>query len=511
VSESTQIKVPMNRVEGDLEIRVVIENDRVKDAWSSGTMYRGIENILLNRGALDGLVITPRICGICSTAHLAAASLALDAISGASPPPDAVRIRNIALMAETVQSDMRQVFLMFAADFAQSSHRDIPLHGEAVKRYEPLKGETAVEVIRATKKVLEIVAVLGGQWPHSSYMIPGGVTTIPSLDNLMQCRYLLDRFRGWYEQRILGCDLERWLEVRSEEDLNRWLEETPSHADSDLGFFVRFARHLGLQSMGRGHENFLSFGQLDLPDGTAVRGRLEGSSRRIPAGFAVGTERSPLDQEKISEHVAHSWFQDYEGGRHPFRGETVPYASGAEKEKYSWAKAPRYDDRPAETGPLAEMVVSGSPLFLDLVGRNGASALVRELARLVRPAEMLPAMAQWLSEISPEGSFYTRSPKILEGKGYGLINAARGALGHWVEILDGKIQRYQIITPTAWNGSPRDASDLRGPWEEALIGTPVRDPENPVELGYVIRSFDPCLVCTVHSLSGPRTKRIRLP
>jgi hydrogenase large subunit len=127
---------------------------------------------------------------------------------------------------------------------------------------------------------------------------------------------------------------------------------------------------------------------------------------------------------------------------------------------------------------------------------------------------MLPAMDRWLSEISPEGSFYTRSPKIGEGTGYGLINAARGALGHWVEILDEKIHRYQIITPTAWNGSPRDSSHLRGPWEEALIGTPVRDPENPVELGYVIRSFDPCLVCTVHSLSGPRvgrTKRIRLP
>jgi len=117
----------------------------------------------------------------------------------------------------------------------------------------------------------------------------------------------------------------------------------------------------------------------------------------------------------------------------------------------------------------------------------------------------MTAMEQWFSEITPDGSFYIPAPTIVEGEGFGTTEAARGALGHWVKIANARIQHYQIITPTAWNGSPRDSQDVRGPWEEALIGTPVRDPENPVELGHVIRSFDPCLVCTVHAIRGGRS------
>ena len=120
-------------------------------------------------------------------------------------------------------------------------------------------------------------------------------------------------------------------------------------------------------------------------------------------------------------------------------------------------------------------------------------------------------MEQWLAEITPDGTFYVPAPAITDGAGVGTTEAARGALGHWVKIADGQIAHYQIITPTAWNGSPRDSDDVRGPWEEALLGTPVRDPANPVELGHVVRSFDPCLVCTVHTIQhGRRGVRRRL-
>ena len=220
------LNIPLNRVEGDLEIRIELADGRVVDAWSSGTMYRGIENILVGRGPLDGLVITPRICGICTTAHLTAASKALDAIAGIQPPPDAVRVRNLALTTESLQSDVRQTFLTFAADFANPAYRERPLFEEACRRYTPLKGETAIEVIRQTKRVLEIVAILGGQWPHSSYMVPGGIATVPSLADLLQCRHLLAAYRSWYETRILGCPIERWREVRSQAGLDGWLEES---------------------------------------------------------------------------------------------------------------------------------------------------------------------------------------------------------------------------------------------------------------------------------------------
>ena len=498
------LNIPLNRVEGDLEIRVELQDGRVSDAWSSGTMYRGIENILIGRGPLDGLVITPRICGICTTAHLTAASKALDAIAGIQPPPDAVRVRNLALMTEMVQSDVRQTFLTFAADFANPAYRERPLFEEACRRYAPLQGETVIDVIRQTKRVLEIVAILGGQWPHSSYMVPGGVASVPGLADLLQCRHILAAYRSWYEARILGCPIERWREVRSQADLDGWLEESATHRDSDLGFFIRFARDIGLDQIGRGHGNFLSFGQLDLPPDTQVRGLGGATGHLIPAGFARGTEVGPFDQAKVAEHVAHSWYVDYAGGRHPSAGQTQPYASGGEGHKYSWAKAPRYDGLPAETGPLAEMVIARHPLFLELMAQ-GPSAFIRQLARLVRPAEVMSAMEQWLSEITPDGTFYNPTPAISEGEGFGTTQAARGALGHWVKIADSKIQHYQIITPTAWNGSPRDSDDVRGPWEEALVGTPVADPANPVVLGHVVRSFDPCLVCTVHALHRGRS------
>lgn len=499
--------IPLNRVEGDLEIRVELENNRVVDAWSSGTMFRGFENLLIGRGALDGLVITPRVCGICSTTHLMAAARALDHIAGVEPPANAVRLRNVTLMVESCQSDVRQSVLMFLPDFTASLYANHPLYAEAVKRYAPLAGERCIDVVRQTKTILEIIAILGGQWPHSAHMVPGGVTYIPPLAELNQCRHILKHFRQWYEKSVLGCTLERWQAVQSAAGLDAWLNECDAHRNSDTGFFLRFAREAGLHEQGRGHGHFLSYGSLDLPIDSAIAGPGAGK-QLVAAGLVAGDGRVlPFDQSHVAEHVASSWYVDYPGGKHPFEGETVPYASGADGRKYSWSKAPRYADLPAETGPLAERIIAGDPLFTDLLRRDGVNLVIRQLARLTRPATLLPAMATWIDEMAARygESYYTPVPPIEEGRGFGLIEAARGALGHWVEIRNGKIARYQIVTPTAWNGSPRDYQGVRGPWEEALIGTAIADIDNPVEAGHVVRSFDPCLVCTVHVVGADET------
>jgi len=499
------INVPLNRVEGDLEVSVDMEGDIVTNARCTGSMFRGFEKILLGRGALDGLVITPRICGICTTGHLTAASLALDMIASVKPPPDAVRLRNLALMTEMIQSDMRHGFLMFTGDFVNATYKDLELFDEAKQRYESFKGEAVFEVIRETKKVVEIVAILGGQWPRSSFMVPGGVVSLPNQNDLVKCRLLLEQYRRWYEQKILGCELEHWLAVESVSDLDKWLEEKDSHRDSHLGFLIRYARRIGLDKIGMGHENYISYGGFELPENTSLQ-VTEGQKCLVPVGFARSSRVEDFDQNKILEHVAYSWFTDAEAGVHPAVGETDPYASGYEGEKYSWAKAPRYDGVPAETGPLAEMIIGQKPLFVDLVKQKGASVLTRELARLVRPAELIPAMEVWLSEITADGNFYNPPPEILDGEGYGLTQVTRGALGHWVRIEEGKIARYQIISPTTWNLSPRDSNGIRGPAEEALMATEIKDIHNPVELGHIVRSFDACLVCTVHAVGS--NKRI---
>ena len=490
----------INRVEGDLEIRVELEDGVVSEAWSAGKMYRGFENILVGRAPLDGLVITPRICGICTTAHLYAAAKALDMIFRVKIPDNAKKVRNATLMVEHIQNDIRQTFLLFSSDFTRNHYRSHPLFNEAIRRYETVKGETVFQAIRETKQLIEIIAILGGQWPHSSFMVPGGVVSIPNTGEISQCLYLLRNFRKWYESRVLGCRLERWMAITTRSALFDWLEEKESHRQSDLGFFIRFSEEAGLETLGRGYDNHICFGLFDMPEQTEIKGT-NGNTHFIPSGFFRGHEMEAFEQEKISEDICHSWFDDPEkNARHPFFGSTNPYATGTEGDKYSWAKAPRYDKLPAETGPLAEMIMSANPLFVDLTDK-GANVFSRQLARIVRPVYLIPVLEAWLKEVSKsKGVFFKDHRKIDTGEGFGLIEAPRGALGHWVKLKKGKITKYQIITPTAWHASPKDSNKMRGPLEQAIIGTAVKDQQDPVEIEHVIRSFDPCLVCTVHAI-----------
>jgi hydrogenase large subunit len=504
------INIPLNRAEGDLEIKIEIENGIITEAWSAGTMFRGFENMMRGRGALDGLVITPRVCGICSLTHLTAAVEALDAIADVTPPDNARRLRNLALMVETIQSDVRQALLMFMVDFTnRETYHDHQLGSEAEKRYSPLAGKSAIEVIRETKRLLQIVAIIGGQWPHTSFMVPGGVTSIPEISKILQCRIIYERFCSWYERSVLGCSIERWLEIKNVDELNKWLEESPSHRESEVGFFIRFARLAGLDLIGKGSGRFLSYGNFTLPQETSLSG-VEG--RLIGSGFAVGTDVFPFEAGRISEDISHSWYKQSAAPAHPYAGTTTPYASGQDSQAYTWVKAPRYGGAVAETGPLAEMIINGTPLFHDLIGNDGANVFVRELARLVRPAHLLRPMTTLIAELLTrrDDSFYYPINEIPDGEGAGMIQAARGALGHWVKIRDQKIVHYQIITPTAWNGSPRDERGVRGAWEEALIGTPIKNMNNPVEAGHVVRSFDPCLVCAVHNVQKGKKSTVSI-
>jgi uptake hydrogenase large subunit len=491
MTTTQRIDLPLNRVEGDLEVGVELHGGVVTDARVSGTMYRGFENMLRGRGALDGLVITPRICGICTTAHLSAAAAALDAITARPVPPAAVRVRNVLAGVEHLQSDIRHGVLTYMADFCNPVYQDRTWYAEAVRRHEPFSGTATLEAIRETRTLIEVLAILAGQWPHSSSIVPGGIASTPSGADLLQCTLLLAGFRGYYERSVIGCTLDRFAAVDSAAALDAWLDESPAHRDSLVGFMISCSRSAGLERAGRGPGAFLSFGGLPAADG----GRAA-----IPAGFARSGSTSPLDHGQVREHVAASWYSDDSGPRHPSDGLTNPYATGQEGTRYSWAKAPRYGGAPAETGPLAQALIAGNGLITDLVATHGPTVLPRQLARILRPVTMLPVVERCVAETKADDEFYSSPGHIPDGEGAGLHEATRGALGHWVRIKDGLIDSYQIITPTAWNASPRDDEGVPGPIEQALVGTPVADPENPIEVGHVVRSFDCCLVCTVHAV-----------
>lgn len=499
-----ELSVDLNRVEGDLEIGLVVEDGVVVEARAIGTLYRGFEQILVGRAPRDAMVITPRVCGICGTSHLYAAVLALEHAWEVPVPGNATRIRNLCLFAEGMQSDIRQTFLFFAPDFCQERYRLHPLFADVMTEFEPFRGRTYLETLAVTRQLVRIVAEFGGQWPHSSYMLPGGVTSGPEPRRLLASLSALDTAQAWYEARVIGAPLDEWLALESADALFAWLE-SPARINGALGLLSRFARSIDLHRRGVGTPHMLSFGMGCDPerwgppyDAYLLRGGfLDGDSGQIAA----------LDQARINEHVRHSWFRPYAGGRHPWQGETIPdYRPGTDC--YTWAKAPRYGDKVAQTGPLAELLIAGDALVGDLYAREGGNAWLRQFARVRRIGVELRQARRMLNELAA----HLDEPHFLapaagaerDGQGCGMVMAARGALGHWISIRDGLIEKYQIITPTAWNASPRDSLGQPGHWEQSLVGLKVADEDDTAEIAHIIRSHDPCLVCTVHFLETGR-------
>ena len=222
--------------------------------------------------------------------------------------------------------------------------------------------------------------------------------------------------------------------------------------------------------------------------------------------------------------VTHSFYQGT-AALHPFEGETDPIdpEQGRKQEKYSWAKSPRYDLPgmgyvPLEAGPLARRMAAGAPdaaahqdndpLFVDMMNAIGPSVFVRQLARMHEAPKFFRWARTWLDQIDLHESFYTKPTEHAEGKGFGSTEAIRGSLSDWIVIEDNKIKNYQVVTPTAWNIGPRDGAGTVGPMEKAMIGSTIADADDPVELGHVARSFDSCLVCTVHTYDGKTGKEL---
>jgi len=221
----------------------------------------------------------------------------------------------------------------------------------------------------------------------------------------------------------------------------------------------------------------------------------------------------------------HTWsFYQGSGLLHPFEGRTEPIdpAEAKRQGKYTWAKAPRYEVDglgyvPLEVGSLARQVVAGKPgedwqdvdpLFSDIIAKKGPSVLVRALARLHEEAKLYRNVREWLGQIDLHDRFYIKPVEHEFGRGFGATKAARGALADWIVLENGKIANYQVVTPTAWNIGPRDSQDVNGPMEQAYVGTTIQDPSDPVELGHVARSFDSCLVCTVHAYDAKTGRQL---
>jgi Ni,Fe-hydrogenase I large subunit len=521
---------PLGRVEGDLDLKISIRDNVVTDAWTEASMFRGFEIILRGKDPQAGLIVTPRICGICGGSHLYKAVYAIDTAWKTHVPQNATLIRNIAQACETLQSIPRWFYALFAIDLTNKNYAGAAEYDEIVRRFAPFVGTSYECGVTLSNKPVEVYAIFGGQWPHSSFMIPGGVMCAPTLSDITRSIAILDYWKHeWLEGQWLGSSIERWMENKTWEDVWKWADENDAQRNSDCGLFLRFAKRAGLDKLGQGSGTYLATGtyfQPELYENPTIDGRNAALINR--SGVYDGKEFHDFNHLNVRESTAHSFYRG-DTYLHPWEGVTEPIdpLDGHKQGKYSWAKSPRYEVNgkllPLEAGPLSRQVVAGrlgaaahqdyDPLFLDAVTTVGPSVLVRVMSRMHEAIKYYKLVRKWLDQVDLHDKFYTKPIEHAEGKGFGSTEAARGALSDWIVISNGRIENYQVVTPTAWNIGPQDGNNVHGPMEQAFIGAHITDPTDPVEMGHVARSFDSCLVCTVHAYdekTGRELSRFRI-
>jgi Ni,Fe-hydrogenase I large subunit len=516
---------PLTRIEGHLRIEVEIENGVVKDAWSAGTMFRGWEIIMRNRYPRDAPYIASRVCGVCEGVHAIASAQALDQAFGIEIPEAGRLMRNLFCAGLYLHDPYIHFYVLSALDYldimAVADYKGIDPGLLAVKdkvvslvqkkdtspftpRYNPDEfsvndPETVLTLVSHYIKALEMkgkaqkmLSILTGLQPHPNSVVVGGCTATPSRDQLLEFRQL------WVEQA-------------------QFINEVYTKDVLAVGTGPLFP--LAKAGLGRAHGNYMCYPMFaqNNPNSPADYA-FGGSNHLIQGGIIIGGENSPVQPVnfgKITEEVGNSWYQYPAGavGLHPSQGVSDPdiHKEGA----YSFIKAPRYDGLPVEVGPLARGLINQYPGLLEVINLGGQAGVVaRHLCRSLDAKMISVAGLAWIDrliDIATAGPIVGVTEKSVPhtGSGMGVWDAPRGALGHWVEISNGRIQNYQLVVPSTWNASPRDAKGVRGPYEQALIGAPVPDPYNPINIVRIIRSFDPCVACAIH-LIDPITNDIKI-
>jgi hydrogenase large subunit len=557
---------PVTRIEGHLRIEAVVENGVITDAFSAGTMVRGLEKILMGRDPRDAWAITERVCGVCTTVHALTSVRAVESALGISVPPTAEIIRNIMMETLYVQDHVVHFYHLHALDWVDivnALKADPKKAAEIAQTFSKWDKNTASYFSGVQDKIKAFAAsglgiFANGYWGHPAYKLPPEV-------NLIAVAHYLDALE-WQKEIVkihavfggknphpnylvggVPCSINmNEVAAINSERLNlvkRLIDQADEFVNEvyipDLlavaGFYKDWATH------GGGLSNYLAYGEFP------TKGYTNPESFRYARGVVLNRDLSTVhavnatDAEEIKEYIAHSWYSYEKGdgeGIHPWAGETKlnytgpkpPFTTLEGFEKYSFLKTPRWKEQAMEVGPLARLIVSFAAgrtevqdLVKDTLGKLGVGvpALFSTLGRTAARGLDAALAMKWLKEdyghlmervkINEVSTFNGErwDPKSWpkDAEGVGLTEAPRGALAHWIKIHDGAIENYQLVVPTTWNGSPRDAKGQRSAFEQSLIGTPVAKIDEPVEILRTIHSFDPCLACAVH-LYDPQGKHL---
>lgn len=523
---------PISRIEGHLRVEMEVENGVVSDAWVSGTLFRGMEMILKDRAPEDAFWVVQRICGVCPVSHGHTSTMATDEALGITIPTNARIIRNLVEGSQFLHSHILWFYQLAALDWvnpidalsadiadtyalAQAAGTGASDFGAVAQRLTAFaeNGQMSIfsgnwfdhpgyvlppelnliatahylEALEMQAEASTVSGIIGGKMPHIMTSVPGGTTFVPSEQNLDDILFRLTRIKEWIATTMIPDTLAI----------------APFYLDA--------------LDYGAGCGNFLAWGVFNDPT-------MELNNRYLPAGIAKGLSLSDVDESKVTEYVTHSFYKTYDGGLSPEDGRTEPvFTEYNVDDKYTWSKAPRYEDLPMEVGGLSRLIVAylrGVPRVVELI--DGAlealgvpgqpEVLVSTLGRVAgRNLEalyvaelMIDQVNELIENIKGGDSKFFEPYDMVDGKGTGLWEAPRGALLHHTDIKSGKIDHYQIVVPSTWNISPRDANGVRGPMEEALVGVPVEDVEKPLHALRTVHSFDPCVACAVHVVE-PKT------
>lgn len=543
---------PITRIEGHLRIEAKVENGKIVDAWSSGTMFRGIEKILQGRDPRDAWYVTQRFCGVCTTVHSIASIRAVENALGIKVPYNAELIRNIIMGSQNVQDHLIHFYHLHALDWVditsalkadpkktaalQQSVSDWKLSsadyfktvqdklaafaktgrlgpfanaywGHPAYKLPPEANLMAtahyLQALEIQKEIIKIHAVLGSKNPHPQTFLVGGMA-IPIDPN---------------SQNAINSDKIAML-LEFNKTAKEFIEQVYI---PDVLAVAPF--YLDWAGIGAGHKNYMAYGEFpETQEGYP-------HDMWLPSGIIKGGDISnviPVDQAKIAEDCAHSWYAN-KPPLHPYDGKTnqkytgpqPPYEYLDVEKSYSFIKAPRYEGAPMEVGPLSRMLVAYAkghpqvkPVVDHVLGKLGAgpealfSTLGRTAARAIEALVVVKRVDKWIMDLATNikaGDYSIHANEKWEpatwpssAKGYGWHEAPRGALGHWVVIENGAIKNYQAVVPSTWNAGPMDQGDVHGPYEQSLIGTPIADPDKPLEILRTIHSFDPCIACAIH-------------
>lgn len=539
---------PLTRIEGHLRIEVEVEKGKVKDVRSCGTLFRGLEMILKGRDPRDVQHFTQRTCGVCTYTHALASTRALeDAIFNASHkdiPANATYIRNLVLGQLFLHDHIVHFYHLHALDWVDVTSALQADPSKAASLANSISSRpTKAEDLRAVQDKLKAFVASGQLGPftnayflggHPAYYLEPEANLVATAHYLEALRVQVEAARGMAvfggknpHPQFLVAGGVTCYDALTPERIKEFEEIYKKTAA-----FVRDVYIPGLLLVAGAYKDWAGIGGthdfMTMGDFPKAGGERKLESRWLKPGIIYNRDLAHVqdfDPTKISEHIRHSWY-DGDKADNPYDEKTEPkFTHMGNKDRYSWLKAPRYDEHSTETGPLACVLVNyakGNPdikPLVDMVLQKlsvGPEALFSTLGRTAARGIETLAIANKMASMLEEFKDNIRSDKQIvedlevpqESKGVGFVEAPRGGLSHWIRIEKGRVGNFQLVVPTTWNLGPRDANNVLGPCEEALMGTPIADPKRPVEILRTVHAFDPCIACAVHVIDG-ETNEVR--